>query len=99
MITTKERAKLKSLAQNLKPVLNIGKDNLNENIINEIERYLNKHELMKIKILQNSEENAKDVMDFICARIGCDPVLVVGKILIVYKLSKEKGVKHILEEC
>ena len=99
MITTKERAKLKGFAQNLKPVLNIGKDNLNENIIKEIERYLNKHELMKIKILQNSEENAKDVMDFICARIGCDPVLVVGKILIVYKLSKEKGVKHILEEC
>ena len=30
MITTKERAKLKSLAQNLKPVLNIGKDNLIE---------------------------------------------------------------------
>jgi len=99
MITTKERAKLKSLAQNLKPVLNIGKDNLNENIIKEIEKYLNKHELMKIKILQNSEENAKDVMDFVCARVGCDPVLVVGKILIVYKFSTEKGVKHVLEEC
>lgn len=97
MITSQERAKLKSLAQNLKPVLNIGKDNLNENTLVEIENYLLKHELMKIKILQNSEENPKDVMDFVCAKIGAEPVLVVGKIVIIYKFSTNKKVKHILK--
>lgn len=98
MITTKQRAKLKSLAQNLKPTLNIGKENLNENTITEIENYLNKHELMKIKILQNSEENPKDVMEFICHKTNSQPVLVVGKILIIYRFSKAKNVKHVLEE-
>ncbi len=99
MITTKQRAYLKSVAQNLKPVLNIGKENLNENTIKEVENYLSKHELMKIKILQNSTESAKEVMDFICLRLEADPVLVVGKILIIYKFSNQKGVKHILEEA
>lgn len=98
MITTKQRAYLKSVAQNLKPVLNIGKENLNENTIKEVENYLSKHELMKIKILQNSTESAKEVMDFICLRLEADPVLVVGKILIIYKYSNQKGVKHVLEE-
>lgn len=98
MITTKQRAKLKSMAQNLKPVLNIGKENLNDNTIIEIEKYLAKNELMKIKILQNSVENPKDVMEFVCQKTGCDPVLVVGKILIIYKFSNQKGVKHVLDK-
>ena len=97
MITTKQRAKLKSLAQSMKPVLNIGKDNLNENTITEIEKYLAKNELMKIKILQASTENPKDVMEFVCQKTNSEPVLVVGKILVIYKFSSNKGVKHILE--
>ena len=97
MISTKQRATLKALAQNLRPVLNVGKDNLNENAIVEIENYLSKHELMKIKILNNSTENAKDVMEFICKKTTAEPVLVVGKILIIYRFSNQKGVKHVLE--
>lgn len=96
MITTKQRAELKKLAQNLKPVLNIGKDNLNENTLIEIENYLNKNELMKIKILQNSTESAKDVLDYICSKLNADPVLSIGKVVIVYRYSNLKGVKHIL---
>lgn len=97
MITTKQRAELKKIAQSLKPVLNIGKDNLNENIFREIDNYLNKNELMKIKILQNSTENAKDTLDFLCSRLSADPVLAVGKVLILYRKSNVKGVKHILD--
>lgn len=97
MITTKQRAELKKLAQNLKPSLNIGKDNLNENTFVEIENYLNKNELMKVKILQNSSENAKDTLEFLCSRLNAEPVLAVGKVLILYRKSQIKGVKHILE--
>lgn len=98
MITTKQRAELKSMAQNLKPALNIGKDNLNDNIFIEIDNYLNKNELMKIKILQNSSVEVKEVMSEICETLNAEPVLTVGKIVIVYRLSKFKGVKHILSD-
>ena len=97
MITTKQRAELKKIAQSLKPVLNIGKDNLNENTFVEIDNYLNKNELMKIKILQNSSENTKDTLEFLCTRLNADPVLAIGKILIIYRKSNIKTVKHILE--
>lgn len=96
MITTKQRAELKKIAQNLKPVLNIGKDNLNDNTIVEIDNYLNKNELMKIKILQNSTENSKDIMEFICSRLNAEPVLAIGKVVIVYRYSNNKNVKHVL---
>ena len=96
MITTKQRAELKKIAQSLKPVLNIGKDNLNENILKEIDNYLNKNELMKVKILQNSTENTKDTLEFLCSRLNAEPVLAVGKVLILYRYSNVKGVKHVL---
>lgn len=96
MITTKDRAKLKAISQNLRPVLNIGKENLNENSIVEIENYLRKNEIMKIKLLNSSEEDPKELMSLICEKLGAEPVLVVGKTLIIYKFSKQKGVKHVL---
>lgn len=97
MITTKQRAELKKIAQNLKPALNIGKDNLNDNIFVEIENYLNKNEIMKIKILQNSSVTAKEVMVIICEKLNCEPVLCVGKMVIIYKKSNKKNVKHVLD--
>ena len=98
MITTKQRAELKKIAQNLKPVLNIGKDNLNENTFIEIDNYLNKNELMKVKILQNSSETVKETMKEICEKLNAEPVLCVGKVLIIYRYSKFKDVKHVLGE-
>jgi len=97
MITTKERAKLKNIAQNLKPALNVGKENINENTLIEIDNYLNKNELMKIKILQNSTETSKELIKIICSKLNAEPVLSIGKVLIIYRFSKFKGVKHILE--
>lgn len=96
MITTKERAQLKNLAQNLKPTLNVGKENIGENTLHEIENYLNKNELMKIKILQNSSLSSKELMNYICEKVGCEPVLVIGKVIVIYKKSNDKKVKHIL---
>lgn len=96
MITTKERAMLKNLAQNIKPALNVGKESIGENTINEIENYLNKNEIMKIKILQNSSYSSKQLMEEICEKVECDPVLVIGKVIVIYKKSNDKKAKHIL---
>ena len=56
MLNPKQKAYLKSLAQKEKAVFQIGKDGLNENLYNDVLNYLNKHELMKISILQNFKQ-------------------------------------------
>ena len=58
MLNPKQKAYLKSLAHPLKPTFQIGKDGLNENMLHDILNYLNKHELMKVSILQNSFVNS-----------------------------------------
>lgn len=98
MITTKQRAQLKKIAQSLKPALNIGKENLTENTYIEIDNYLNKNELMKIKILPSSSETVKNLMFNVCENLNAEPVLCIGRIIIIYRLSKFKDVKHVLED-
>ena len=53
MLTPKEKAYLKSLAQKEKAVFQIGKEGLSDNLLTDVLNYLNKHELIKISILQN----------------------------------------------
>lgn len=87
-MTTKQIAYLKSLANSKKPVLQIGKDGINENMIKTILLHLEKNELMKISLLNNSSidlEEAKSVfMDN-----DITVVQIVGHVLVLYKASKK----------
>ena len=47
----KQKSYLRGLAHELKPVFQIGKDGINDNMLTDIRNYLNKHELMKISVL------------------------------------------------
>ena len=64
MLSTKQKVYLRSLAQKIKPTFQIGKGGLNENMANDILNYLNKYELIKISILQNSMEDDTDIINF-----------------------------------
>ncbi|MBQ9899615.1 MAG: YhbY family RNA-binding protein [Acholeplasmatales bacterium] len=64
MLNPKQKAYLKSLAQKEKAVFQIGKDGLNENLYNDVINYLNKHELIKISILQNSFVSEEECIEF-----------------------------------
>ncbi|HAJ77821.1 MAG TPA: ribosome assembly RNA-binding protein YhbY [Clostridiales bacterium] len=96
MITTKERAFLRGLAQKLEPVVQIGKGGITESVLNSIDLVLDKRELIKIRLLPNSLLDTKTAMEQICDGLGADPVQQIGSVVVVYKKSKRKDAKHIL---
>ena len=96
MITTKQRSQLKALANTLKPTVIIGKGDLTDNIINEIEVGLYNHEIVKVSALKSCESSARDMCDDVCRVLGCDPVIVVGNRFVVYKPTDKKGFEHLL---
>ena len=93
MLTTKEKVYLRSLAQKIKPVCQIGKDGLSDNLMETVLTYLKKHELMKISILQNSLVEAEDCMEFFGSE-GIEFVQSIGRQIVLYKESDE-DIEHI----
>lgn len=95
MITTKQRAQLKSIAANIDTIAQVGKDGLNENVIKSLDLALNARELIKIKVLNNCDMDIREVCDKLCEVLKAEPVLVVGSKIILYRYSKKKDIKHI----
>ena len=93
MLTTKEKVYLRSLAQKIKPVCQIGKEGLTDNLMQTVLAYLNKHELMKVSILQNSLVVANDCIDFF-QQEGIEFVQSIGRQIVLYKESLE-DIEHI----
>lgn len=95
MITTKQRAFLRGLGNALDPVLQIGKEGATENVVQSIELLLQARELVKIKLLKNSDEDIRALADNLAKKLDADVVQVIGSIMILYKKSTRKDFKHI----
>ncbi|HGA3171243.1 TPA: ribosome assembly RNA-binding protein YhbY [Streptococcus agalactiae] len=90
MLTSKQRAFLKSEAHFMKPIIQIGKNGLNDQIKTSVRNALDARELIKVTLLQNTDEDIHDVAEVLEDEIGCDTVLKIGRILILYKESARK---------
>jgi len=72
MLTGKQRSYLKSLANGLDSIMQIGKGGITENILRQIDDALEARELIKINILNNSMLNAKDTANEIAESVGAE---------------------------
>lgn len=92
-MTRKQIAHLKSLAMNLKPVLQVGKLGVHDSLIEVIEKHLDANELMKVSLLKNSDI---DEQEFRSILISKDITIVskIGRTLILYRYSDRLS-KHL----
>ena len=95
MLTSKDRAYLRGLAQNIAPVVQLGKGEIDEDVMFTINGVLDTRELIKISILQNSELKPKVVADELAGCLKAEVVAVIGRKIVLYRKSTKKGVKHI----
>lgn len=90
MLTSKQKRFLKSEAHHLKPIFQVGKGGVNENLIKQVEEALEVRELIKVSILQNCEEDKDDVAETVSKGTDAELVQVIGKTIVLYKESLNK---------
>lgn len=90
MLTGKQRAKLRSLANELDPIFQVGKGGISEEMCRQISNALEARELIKLTVLENSGYTAKKAAEEISEAVGADVVSVPGRRFVLYRASETK---------
>ena len=95
MITGKQRSELKKLAQDLKPTVMIGKEDITQNVISAIDDYLNAHELVKVQIQEGSLMEPKDAANALAEELGAEFVQAIGRRFVLYRRAADPDKRKI----
>lgn len=90
MLTSKQRSYLRSMANKMNSIFQLGKDGVSENFINQLDEALEARELIKITVLNNSEFSARQASDVICNMLKCEGIQSIGSKIVLYRKSSRK---------
>ena len=89
-MTSKQRAYLRSLAQKIDPIFQIGKTGITDNQIEQLQNALEARELIKITFLDTIPDDKNSIANEIAQRTNSEIVQIIGKKLTLYKKSVNK---------
>ncbi|MBQ4115958.1 MAG: ribosome assembly RNA-binding protein YhbY [Clostridia bacterium] len=89
MLTSKQRAYLRSLAVHLDTIFQIGKGGINENMTEQISNALEARELIKLRVLDNSGYTSREAAEEIAEIVSAEVVQTVGTRFVLYRESKK----------
>lgn len=89
-MTGKQRSYLKSLANNMDTILQIGKNGITEDVLKSIEEALEARELIKINLLNNSLLDTKETALEICDKLNAEYIQSIGNKIVIYRESEDK---------
>lgn len=92
-LTSKQRRYLRSLAHRLNPVVLMGKQGLTEKLIQDLDRNLSHHELIKMKISGEDRNDLKAVVESLTKATKAVEVQVIGHVAVLYRPAKEPEIK------
>ena len=90
MLTSKQRAFLRSLATSEDTILMVGKGGMNEQIIKQASDAIKKRELIKGKVLESAGITPREAAEEIAAEIKAEVVQVIGTKFVLYKRNEKE---------
>ena len=87
VLTSGERAKLRSLASTMSPVTQIGKGGITDNLITTVSDALEARELIKLSVLETSEYTPREAAETLAEAVNAAVVGVIGRKLVLYRRS------------
>ena len=98
MLTSKQRAQLRSMAAELDTILQIGKGGITENVITQTSDALRSRELIKGRVLEASLLTAREACDALCEACRAEGVQVIGSKFVMYKRNEKEPKIELVSE-
>ncbi len=84
-LNSKQRAKLRSLANTTETILQIGKGGVTDAVVRQTEQALAARELIKLRVLESALMSPREACTELCDALGAEPVQVIGTRFVIYR--------------
>ena len=96
-LTSKQRAKLKSLAQSIETIAQFGKGELTQEQVDMVDQMLTKRELIKCRVLESSPYTARELCEMLAERTNAAAVQSIGSRFVLYRPNEKKPIYSLTE--
>lgn len=88
-LVNSQKKQFKAIGHKLKPIVTLAENGLSENVLKEIERALNDHELIKIKIHSENRDEKIALIEDVCQQTSSTLVQTIGNIALIYRSNPQ----------
>lgn len=92
MLTSKQRAKLKSIATSTETILQVGKGGVGEQLVKQVDDALTAREIIKLRVLETAPEEPGTLAQELAEATESEVVQVIGRRLVLYRKNPKKPV-------
>lgn len=90
MLTSKQRATLRSMANTIQPIFQIGKGGISEELLAQLDAALKARELIKLTVLETAGMTAREASDMLTKPLRAEPVQSIGRKLVLYRRNMDE---------
>ncbi len=96
MLTSKQRAHLRSIAQGYNAIFFVGKGGISEELVKQLDNAIESRELIKVGVQENCDYSAREAADEIAEQLSADVVQVIGRKFVLWRRSSDPK-KRVIE--
>ncbi len=96
MLNSKQRSNLRSIASKIEPITQVGKFGVNDSLIESLDSAIEKREIIKVTVLENSGLDVKEAGFSIAEKLNAEFVCATGRKIVFYRRSNNPKVEHII---
>lgn len=85
MLSGKQRRHLRALGHELKAIVQIGKDGIDDGVVKAVDQALADHELIKIKVAEVAKLDRHEAADELAAQTKSQVAQVLGNTVLLYR--------------
>ncbi|CAH0992232.1 RNA-binding protein YhbY [Sinobacterium norvegicum] len=92
-LSNSDKKHLRALGHKLKPIVTVAGKGLTDNVVTEIYRALDDHELIKVKLAVGEREVKQQVIEEMLAKTRAHLVQAIGHTVLLYRPAKKPNPK------